>query len=228
MNPIFDMNAATLDAGQLALMTAMDKVRKAVGGKLSKTESAPVGKGENQRTLKYINREKVLAKLMPFCEKENIALYFTGGDNPAPGMIRQMLVVAGLDGAHKGARLVFTQDYPVTPAAGVQGAQYVGATQTYASARLMAQAFALELSLERDPDALSDPEDVNSRHHAGPTPKCHCCGKPMKESQAKKSGKWFWACPDRKFSDAETADHSAVSSDKLVMIGKDGNWEEKK
>ena len=223
-----DTHAAAMDAGQLALMTAMEKVRKAVGGKLRKTESAPVGKGESQRTLKYINREKVLAALMPHCEKNGLTLYFTGGDNPAPHMIRQMLVVVGLDGAHKGARLVFSQDYPVTPAAGVQGAQYVGATQTYASARLMAQAFALELSLEKDPDSLSDPEDVNSRHHSGPTPKCHCCGKEMRESQAKKTGNWFWACPERKFSDATTAEHSAVSSDKLVLVGADGNWEEKK
>ena len=157
MNPILEMNAAPLTDAQMALMTAMANVRQAVGGKLRKTESAAVGKGENQRTLKYINRENVLATLRPHCEKENIALYFTGGDNPAPNMIRQMLVVVGLSGEQKGARLVFTQDYPVTPAAGVQGAQYVGATQTYASARLMAQAFALELTLEKDPDACQNP-----------------------------------------------------------------------
>ena len=231
MNPIFEINAAPLKDGQIALLTAMDKVRRAVGGRLVKTESAPVGKGENQRLLTFINREKVLAVLTPHCEKEGLVLYFTGADNPAPNMIRQALVVAGISGAHKGARMVFTQDYPVTPAAGVQGAQYVGATQTYASARLMAQAFALELALEKDVDRWETPEQKTAES-TEPALKCMDCGEPMNRRvsgpNSKNPGRAFHVCGHRDFKDDSTKAHSFVFEDEAVRIGVNGAWEQKK
>ena len=66
--------------------------------------------------------------------------------------------------------------------------------------------------------------------HGGPIPKCHHCGanRWRKRRKPRKPANKFWACPERKFSDKSTSNHSAVSSDKIVMVGQDGNWEEKK
>ena len=226
--PIFDFasnlqahHSSVLDVREQALMAAMVAVRDKVGPIVKSSEGHDFSKGAG-KPLFYASREKLLAALMPVVKEAGMHLYFTGGESPAPGMTRQMLVVVGMEGEQTGARCMFSQDFPSVAGGGKDAGQATGSVMTYAARYLLTQAFALELILEKDPDSKRLPE------HTGPVPKCKECGKEMNRRIAgKKSrnpGTTFWVCPDKNFKKEDG--HSFCFAMKLLMKGTEGDWEE--
>ena len=185
---------------------------------------------------KFTNLPAMLAEVQPVLDKHEVTLSFTGGEPIEVAGRPWQPVSCILEGY--GAERVFTQYFAwgaggeadKKPKPKMDATQTSGSLISYGCKYMLMMALALRVQVD-DPDATSGKPEAKRKpapaaEQPAILPNCKGCGEKMHRRVSKKTGKAFFACKNRQFSDDSTAHHSSVVEDKLRMIGVEGDWEE--
>ena len=215
-------------------------VQLGVALRLVRAEMGVIVKKHNNEFggFKFTNLPAMLAAVQPVLDKHAVTLSFTGGEPVEVAGRPWQPVSCILEGY--GAERIFTQYFAwgaggeadKKPKPKMDATQTTGSLISYGCKYLLMMALALRVQVD-DPDATSGkPEPKKKAAPAAPVeqpdilPNCKGCGEKMNRRVSKKTGKAFFACKHRQFSDDSTAHHSSVVEDKLRMVGVGGDWEE--